>query len=120
MDVDARNQAGDLRSAERWLQHWKRRASSLACAQQVRRRRPALSPIERAEVIGYRDGRGDIHYLPRLNFSTGDEWLAWLKGWRRGQAELRGGRYGSKSQVTEVSPADGQAHNGTTRPPLIP
>jgi hypothetical protein len=44
------------------------------------------SPIEIAESDGYRLGRHDIHTSP-ANYRTGPEWIAWYRGWKRGQQE---------------------------------
>lgn len=43
-----------------------------------------LSPEDR----GYHDGCHNLHYLPTLDYRRPEDWLAWLRGWRTGQAEL--------------------------------
>lgn len=42
--------------------------------------------LEDARDIGWNRGFKDIHYESR-NFQTGAEYLAWLAGWRAGQAK---------------------------------
>jgi len=42
--------------------------------------------IESAERDGYILGRADIHTTP-ANYRSGEEWIAWYKGWKRGQQE---------------------------------
>ena len=44
--------------------------------------------LQNAEDIGYIRGLADAHVESRT-FETGAEYRAWLRGWRRGQAELR-------------------------------
>lgn len=41
-----------------------------------------------AECIGYCRGFADKHYEDRT-FETAAEYAAWLRGWRKGQADLR-------------------------------
>lgn len=43
-----------------------------------------LSPEDR----GYHDGCHNRHYLPTLDYRRPEDWFAWLRGWRAGQAEL--------------------------------
>jgi ribosome modulation factor len=45
------------------------------------------NPLEAAEAIGFQDGQANRHFIPWLNFKTGEEWSAWLRGWRKGQVE---------------------------------
>jgi hypothetical protein len=47
------------------------------------RRRPS---VEIAEGDGYRLGYHDTHTSP-ANYPTGAEWIAWYRGWKRGQQE---------------------------------
>ncbi len=55
--------------------------------------RPLRLEIERLEreayECGVRMGNGNIHYTPKLNYITGREWRAWLRGWRQGQRQLK-------------------------------
>ncbi len=44
------------------------------------------NPLEIAEADGYRLGSNDIHTSP-ANYRTGEEWIAWFRGWKRGQQE---------------------------------
>lgn len=50
--------------------------------------RASLRKMRQAEIEGHERGRLDIHFTP-ANYRTREEWLAWLAGWRRGQAELK-------------------------------
>ena len=45
--------------------------------------------LRNAEEIGYTRGLADQHHEKRT-FETGAEYTAWLRGWRRGQAEYKG------------------------------
>ena len=54
-----------------------------------RRQPPRRRGTGTPEGIGFRDGRYDRHCLPALQFRRSEDWLAWLHGWRVGQAELR-------------------------------
>jgi hypothetical protein len=42
---------------------------------------------ELAEREGFCSGKADRHYTQR-DYATGAEYIAWLKGWRRGQVEF--------------------------------
>jgi molybdopterin biosynthesis enzyme len=42
--------------------------------------------IEIAESDGYRLGYHDVHTSP-ANYRTSEEWIAWYRGWKRGQQE---------------------------------
>jgi hypothetical protein len=42
--------------------------------------------IESAERDGYQLGLEDIHTTP-ANYRSGEEWIAWYRGWKRGQQE---------------------------------
>jgi hypothetical protein len=44
------------------------------------------SIIEAAEREGYRLGFQDLH-TTAANYRTGDEWIAWYRGWKAGQKE---------------------------------
>jgi len=44
------------------------------------------------ENRGFHDGYHDLHYIPTLNYGSREDWLAWLEGWRQGQAELKAAR----------------------------
>ena len=44
--------------------------------------------LRNAESRGEARGRADKHY-ENFTFSTGAEYIAWLRGWRRGQAALK-------------------------------
>ncbi len=46
----------------------------------------ARPPVGIAEADGYRLGSHDIHTTP-ANYATGEEWIAWYRGWKRGQQE---------------------------------
>ncbi len=48
--------------------------------------KPRRTNIEIAESDGYRCGSHDWQ-TTSANYATGDEWIAWYKGWNRGQAE---------------------------------
>ena len=48
------------------------------------RREAARSPFEK----GQRAGRANRHYLPKLDLKTRTEWLEFLRGHRKGQAEF--------------------------------
>jgi len=39
-----------------------------------------------AEEHGRADGLADKHYVPKRNYHKPECWIAWLKGWREGQA----------------------------------
>lgn len=41
--------------------------------------------LDSAEADGYRIGVENIHTTPAM-YSTGEEWIAWYHGWKRGQA----------------------------------
>ena len=61
------------------------------------------SALRRAEAIGYVDGFSDRHSVDR-KFRFGLEWIAWLKGWRAGQAELRRQRARANELILKVNP----------------
>jgi ribosome modulation factor len=44
--------------------------------------------LERAEDLGYSRGYNDVHHEVHT-FETGAEYIAWLRGWRKGQAALK-------------------------------
>jgi hypothetical protein len=44
--------------------------------------------LRNAEALGEARGRADKHYETG-DFGTGAEYIAWLRGWRRGQAALK-------------------------------
>lgn len=46
------------------------------------------SALREAEVIGFCEGLRD-RQASRYCFSTGPEWIAWLRGWRAGQMEFK-------------------------------
>jgi len=50
-----------------------------------------LSPEDR----GYHDGYHDRHGPVTVNYYRSQDWLAWLRGWRVGQEELR------QAEITE-------------------
>jgi len=44
-----------------------------------------------AERRGYHQGLDNVHYGPPIgDTASSDEWLAWLRGWRRGQSDRTG------------------------------
>jgi hypothetical protein len=57
-----------------------------------RARQPAATAAQAAEAHGLTHGSLNLHHIPWLNFQTPEEWIAWLNGWRRGQAR-RNERY---------------------------
>lgn len=74
--------------------HWRPKSALDRQRERLRRAMPRLTTadaakVAKAEELGRRSGLGDYHYLPHLDFDTSGEWLAWLSGWRAGQAELR-------------------------------
>lgn len=44
--------------------------------------------VKRAERDGYHLGKLNCHSTSK-DYRTSEEWLAWLAGWRQGQAEFR-------------------------------
>jgi hypothetical protein len=48
--------------------------------------KPARNPLEIADMDGYNRGRHNWQTTTE-NFATGEEWIAWYRGWKRGQAE---------------------------------
>ena len=48
-----------------------------------------FAPVVSPERRGYRMGLANLHYAPQLDYPTSEDWIAWLKGWRKGQAEYR-------------------------------
>ncbi len=48
--------------------------------------KPARNPIETAESHGYNYGIHNWHTTGAM-YPTGEEWIAWYRGWKRGQAE---------------------------------
>ena len=54
-----------------------------------RRQPPRRRGVTQPENVGFRDGRSDRHCLPALQFRRSEDWLAWLRGWRAGQEDLR-------------------------------
>ena len=53
-------------------------------APKVRSSREIL--LDSAENDGYQLGFEDIH-TSSANYHSGEEWIAWYRGWKRGQAE---------------------------------
>ncbi len=52
-------------------------------------RAAGISPAARAEAEGFLMGKADIgHSNNPRQYRTAEEWIAWFRGWRRGQAEL--------------------------------
>ncbi len=47
-------------------------------------RRAYAARLKRAESIGVTEGRRNCHSSV-YHFETGEEWILWLKGWRKGQ-----------------------------------
>lgn len=47
--------------------------------------KPALNPIEKADQDGYNYGIHNWHTTGAM-YATGEEWIAWYRGWKRGQA----------------------------------
>ncbi len=48
-------------------------------------------------------GLRDISYAPNLNYRMSREWRAWLKGWRRGQQELKARRAAEKERLEAIA-----------------
>jgi len=67
--------------------------------------RPKPGPLEwrlqQAESLGYVRGIADKHYEPRT-FSTGAEYIAWLRGWRKGQQAIKAQREREAKQLADV------------------
>jgi len=57
--------------------------------------------LQQAESLGYVRGVANKHYEPRT-FSTGAEYIAWLRGWRKGQQVLKLKRADDASQQAAV------------------
>jgi len=57
---------------------------SLVRAQAAKLRSSREILLDSAEADGYRLGFEDIH-TSGANYRSGEEWIAWYKGWKRGQ-----------------------------------
>jgi ribosome modulation factor len=73
---------------------------------QRRHDRPAWR-IERAEALGFSRGYADVHHEERT-FETGAEYIAWLRGWRKGQTALKAEREVAAGRLAQTERILGQ------------
>jgi hypothetical protein len=77
------SETGRTEKAPLLPRHLPRRKTARELRQQKQKQQPRTA-AEIAEGDGFRLGSADIHTSP-ANYRTGEEWLAWFRGWKRGQ-----------------------------------